>query len=70
MKRSLKLQSDKLIKNGTPIELPRLNESDLNLGIINLINRGILSKDTNLNHFIEKGAPLLLNKPAKYGFDH
>lgn len=44
---------------------PPISDSDINRGMINLVNRGTIPKDVDLTPAFERGAPPLLMRPAK-----
>lgn len=48
-----------------PPDPPPISEDDINRGMINLLNKGIVPKDVDLTPAFERGAAPLQLKPAK-----
>jgi hypothetical protein len=46
-------------------ELLAITESEITLGMYNLINKGIVPKDVDIMPAFERGVPPFMNKPAK-----
>lgn len=42
-----------------------ITDVDINKGMFNLVNKGVIPKDVDLTPAFERGAPSLLLKPAK-----
>ena len=53
------------IWESTPIA-PKLSEADINKGLINLVNRGIVHRDVDLSPAFERGAPPFFAQKAKF----
>lgn len=45
---------------------PPINEEDINKGMINLLNKGIIARDIDLTPAFEKGAPPVMCKGVRF----
>lgn len=51
---------------GGPGDPPPITEDDINKGMINLLNKGIVPKDVDLTPAFEKGAPPVMCRGIKF----
>lgn len=62
-----KLMKREIAENFIP-DPPPISDEDINRGMINLINKGIIPKDVDITPAFERGAPPLSLKPAQIHF--
>jgi hypothetical protein len=59
-------QSQTMEGLGGPGDPPPITEDDINKGMINLLNKGIVPKDVDLTPAFEKGAPPVMCRGIKF----
>ena len=66
MFKSKKWKQLKGINNGGVEDPPPITEDDINKGMINLLNKGLIPRDVDLTPAFEKGAPPVMCRGIKY----